>query len=90
MEDLLTRVDKPVRVRYERPCTLLVTSADVIHSFRIPDYFIKIDAIPGRIKEVTFVPAGVGLHIGYCAELCGAGHAFMPVVLEIVSDMFNG
>lgn len=89
MEDLLTSVDKPLRVRYERPCTLLITSSDVIHSFRVPDYFIKVDAVPGRVREHTFIPRGVGIHVGYCAELCGAGHAFMPVVIEIVSGMFE-
>jgi len=65
---------------------LLVTSADVIHSFRIPDYKIKIDAVPGRINQGYIYPDRIGVFVGYCTELCGAGHAYMPIVLEVVKN----
>lgn len=84
MTDFLKVVDKPIQARYGVPCTFLVTSSDVIHSFSIPVLGLKIDAIPGRVNQATLFTDRLGIFVGYCTELCGAGHAYMPVVLEII------
>lgn len=86
MSDLLRGVDKPVHIFYKNPVTFLVTSSDVIHSFSLPEIGLKIDAIPGRINQVSYYPDRLGIFVGYCTELCGAGHAYMPVVMEVLSD----
>lgn len=86
MGDLLDGVDKPLRLsRGVRYC-LYVTSADVIHSFRVPFLSVKVDAIPGRVNQFYVTPDYCGRHIGYCTELCGAGHAYMPIVVEVLSN----
>ena len=84
MTDFVGGVDKPLRVAYGTPCKFLVTSVDVIHSFSLPDFAIKLDAIPGRLTSQLFLPDRCGIFVGYCRELCGAGHAYMPIVMEIV------
>lgn len=65
--------------------SFLISSADVIHSFAVPGLGVKADAIVGRINfQETFVPFR-GVLYGQCSEICGAGHRFMPIVLEFVS-----
>nr|UFQ89176.1 cytochrome c oxidase subunit II [Acanthobothrium sp. MZUSP 7998] len=78
------QVDKPLRLTYGVPYHLVVTSADVIHSFSVPSLNIKMDAIPGRLNHLFFCPAYFGVFTGYCTELCGAGHSYMPIVVEVV------
>lgn len=77
-------VDNPLVVPTGTKVRLLITSDDVIHSWWVPDFAIKKDAIPGFINELWFnVPAtNIGLFRGQCAELCGKDHAFMPIVVE--------
>lgn len=84
MQDFIDSVDKPLRLCAGRPYQLLVTSSDVIHSFSVPHYKMKLDAIPGRVNQAFLVPETVGVFVGYCRELCGAGHAYMPIVAEVV------
>lgn len=84
MVDLLMGVDKPLRLFYGVPSYLLVTSADVVHSFSVPDVGVKVDAIPGRINQVAVFPDRLGVFVGFCTELCGAGHSYMPVVVEVL------
>ena len=76
--DMVVPVNKVVRV--------LTTGADVIHSFAIPSFGIKIDAIPGRINETWFKAEREGTYYGQCSELCGKDHAFMPIAIRVVSD----
>lgn len=64
---------------------LLVTSADVIHSWAVPSLGVKIDAIPGRLNQVWVTIQRPGVFYGQCSELCGANHAFMPIVVEAVT-----
>jgi cytochrome c oxidase subunit 2 len=66
---------------------VIVTAADVIHSFAVPAFWAKIDAVPGRLNETWFkVPADkTGVYFGQCSELCGARHAFMPIAVEVVT-----
>ena len=77
-------VDKPLVIPTGRKVRFLITSDDVIHSWWVPDFAIKKDAIPGFINELwTLVPEDKpGIYRGQCAELCGKDHAFMPVVVD--------
>nr|AFI54723.1 cytochrome c oxidase subunit II [Acanthosoma labiduroides] len=61
---------------------VLVTSADVIHSWAVPSLGIKIDAVPGRLNQGTMMINRTGLMYGQCSEICGANHSFMPIVIE--------
>jgi len=66
---------------------IIATAADVIHSFAVPAFWVKIDAVPGRLNESWFkVPADkTGVYFGQCSELCGARHGFMPIAVEVVT-----
>lgn len=74
------RVVLPVGV----PIRLITTSNDVIHSWAMPAFWIKLDAIPGRLNETSFTIEKPGLYFGQCSELCGARHPFMPIAVEAV------
>ena len=65
---------------------VLVTGADVIHSFSVPSFGIKIDAVPGRLNETWFKATTTGMFYGQCSELCGKDHAFMPIAVRVVND----
>ncbi len=65
---------------------ILTTGADVIHSWAIPAFGVKIDAVPGRINQTWFKADKEGMYYGECSELCGARHAFMPITVEVVSQ----
>jgi cytochrome c oxidase subunit 2 len=58
----------------------------VIHSFAVPSFGIKMDAIPGRINETWFKAEREGVYYGQCSELCGKDHAFMPITVRVVSE----
>src|SRR6185312_11085341 len=62
------------------------TGADVIHSFAMPAFGIKADAVPGRMQELWFNAEREGTYYGQCSELCGRDHAFMPIVIRVVSQ----
>jgi cytochrome c oxidase subunit 2 len=64
---------------------VLTTAADVMHSFAIPSFWVKMDAVPGRINETWFKVDRPGVYFGQCSELCGTKHAFMPIAVEVVS-----
>ena len=74
------RVILPVGV----PIRLLTTAQDVIHSWAVPAFWIKLDAVPGKINETSFTIDEPGVYFGQCSELCGARHAYMPIVVEAV------
>jgi len=63
-----------------------VIGADVIHSFSVPAFGIKIDAIPGRLNETWFKAEREGVYYGQCSQLCGRDHAFMPIAVHVVSE----
>lgn len=63
---------------------MLVTAADVIHSWTIPALGVKADAIPGRLNQIRFVRSRPGVYYGQCSEICGANHRFIPITLERV------
>ena len=63
---------------------MLVTGADVIHAWWVPDLGVKKDAVPGYINETWFTADTEGTYRGQCAELCGMDHGFMPIVVRVV------
>nr|YP_001936608.1 cytochrome c oxidase subunit II [Eremobates cf. palpisetulosus SEM-2008]ACA49836.1 cytochrome oxidase subunit 2 [Eremobates cf. palpisetulosus SEM-2008] len=63
---------------------LLVSAADVIHSWTIPSMGLKIDAVPGRLNQISTIITRTGLFFGQCSEICGANHSFMPIVIEAI------
>lgn len=82
----LLSVDNEMVVPVNKVVRVLTTGADVIHSFAVPSFGIKIDAIPGRINETWFKAEREGVYYGQCSELCGKDHAFMPITVHVVSD----
>lgn len=84
-EPRLLAVDNRIVVPVGTEIKAIVTSEDVIHSFAVPAFWTKMDAVPGRLNEVTFKVDKEGLYYGQCSELCGARHAFMPIAVEVVS-----
>lgn len=63
---------------------LLGSSEDVIHAFAVPQMGLKMDVVPGRLRQTSFVPTTQGKFFGQCSEICGANHSFMPISVEVV------
>jgi cytochrome c oxidase subunit 2 len=82
----LLSVDNEMVVPVNKVIRVQVTGADVIHSFAVPSFGIKIDAIPGRLNETWFKATREGMYYGQCSELCGRDHAFMPIAVRVVSE----
>jgi cytochrome c oxidase subunit 2 len=82
----LLGVDNEMVVPVNKVIRVETTGADVIHSFAVPAFGIKIDAIPGRLNETWFKATKTGMFYGQCSELCGKDHAFMPIAVRVVSD----
>jgi len=83
--DYLLATDTKVVVPVNANVHVLVTASDVIHAWTIPSFGSKIDGIPGRMNETWFRADETGTFFGQCSELCGKDHAFMPIVVEVVS-----
>ncbi|HEY0114960.1 MAG TPA: cytochrome c oxidase subunit II [Allosphingosinicella sp.] len=81
----LLGVDERMVVPVGSTIKLIVTSADVIHAFGVPAFWVKMDAVPGRLNETWFHAEQPGIYYGQCYELCGARHAYMPIAVEVVS-----
>ena len=81
----LLEVDHPVVVPVGKKIRMLTTATDVIHSWWVPALAVKQDAIPGYVRDTWFKAEKEGIFRGQCAELCGKDHAFMPIVVEVVS-----
>jgi cytochrome c oxidase subunit 2 len=82
----LLTVDNEIVVPVNKVVHVLVTGADVIHSFAVPSFGIKIDAVPGRINDTWFKATIQGTFHGQCSELCGKNHAFMPITVRVTDD----
>lgn len=82
----LLEVDNRVVVPVGKTVRVLTTGADVIHSWAMPSFGVKIDAMPGRLNETWFRADKEGVYRGQCSELCGVHHGFMPIVVEVVSQ----
>jgi cytochrome c oxidase subunit 2 len=83
-EPRLLGVDERMVVPAGAVVKLIVTSADVIHSFGVPSFWVKMDAVPGRLNETWFKVDKPGVYYGVCYELCGARHPFMPIAVDVV------
>ncbi|KQZ62622.1 cytochrome C oxidase subunit II [Sphingopyxis sp. Root1497] len=77
-------VDNRMVVPVGRQVKLIITGADVIHSFAVPAFWTKMDAVPGRANETTFTATKVGVYYGQCSELCGVDHGYMPIAVEVL------
>ena len=82
----LMEVDNPLVVPVNKKIRIAVTGGDVIHSWMVPDLAVKQDAIPGFIRSVWFRAEKTGEYRGQCTELCGKDHAFMPIVVKVVTE----
>ena len=82
----LLEVDNRIVAPINTEIRLLVTASDVIHAWTIPSLGIKVDAIPGRLNQLTFTIKRAGVFYGQCSEICGINHSFIPIVIESVNQ----
>nr|YP_008592418.1 cytochrome c oxidase subunit II [Pseudorhombus cinnamoneus]AFC88445.1 cytochrome oxidase subunit 2 [Pseudorhombus cinnamoneus] len=80
----LLEADSRMVTPMESPVRLLVSADDVLHSWTVPALGVKVDAVPGRLNQTTFIMSRPGVFFGQCSEICGANHSFMPIVVEAV------
>jgi cytochrome c oxidase subunit II len=85
-ENYLLEVDRPLVIPVNKKVRFLMTSADVIHAWWVPDFAIKKDTIPGFINETWVIVEEPGIYRGQCAELCGMDHGFMPIVVHALEQ----
>ncbi len=85
-EPRLLGVDNIIVVPVNKVVKVVTTGADVIHSWTVPAFGVKMDAVPGRLNETWFKATEMGTFYGECSELCGARHAFMPIEVKVVSQ----
>ena len=81
----LLDVDNKVIIPTDTHVRLIVTGADVIHSFAVPSLGVKIDCVPGRLNQTSILAERTGTFYGQCSEICGVYHGFMPIAVEAVS-----
>src|ERR1700680_4221811 len=81
----LLEVDYRVVAPLDTSIRLLITSSDVIHSWAVPSFGIKLDATPGRLNQIGLNINRIGVFYGQCSEICGVNHSFMPIVVESCS-----
>jgi len=82
----LMEVDRPLVVPVDKKVRVVLTANDVIHSWMVPEFGVKQDAIPGFVRDTWFRAEKTGTYRGQCAELCGKDHAFMPIVVDVLSQ----
>jgi cytochrome c oxidase subunit 2 len=86
----LLEVDNRVVLPIVENIKVLITSADVIHCWAVPSLGVKLDAVPGRLSETSFVINRSGTFFGQCSEICGVNHGFMPIVIKAIEvDLYN-
>ena len=85
-EPYLLDVDNRLVVPAGKTVKVLITAADVLHSFALPSFWVKMDAVPGRINEAWFKVDRPGVYYGQCSELCGTKHGFMPIAIEVLPE----
>jgi cytochrome c oxidase subunit 2 len=84
-DDYLRKVDNPLVVPVGKKVRIITTADDVIHSFTVPEFGIKQDAIPGFVRDTWFRAEKVGTYYGQCVELCGKEHAYMPITVKVLN-----
>nr|AMO26997.1 cytochrome c oxidase subunit II [Amynthas sp. 3 LZ-2016] len=82
----LLEVDNRIVVPMQLEVRMLITAADVLHSWTIPSMGVKVDAVPGRLNQIGFTTSRPGVFYGQCSEICGANHSFMPIAMEVVDS----
>ncbi len=85
-DEYLLATDTAVVVPVGKTVVMHVTAADVIHSWTIPAFGVKQDAVPGRVAQLWFEAEQEGIYFGQCSELCGKDHAYMPITVKAVSQ----
>ncbi|MBS0534095.1 MAG: cytochrome c oxidase subunit II [Proteobacteria bacterium] len=85
-EPRLLAVDNTMVVPVNKVVRVITTGADVIHSWAVPSFGVKIDAIPGRLNETWFKAEREGMYYGQCSQLCGRDHAFMPIAVQVLNE----
>ena len=85
-DQFLLATDTAVVVPVDKTVVMQVTGADVIHSWTIPAFGVKQDAVPGRLGQLWFKAEKEGVYFGQCSELCGLNHSYMPIVVKVVSQ----
>ena len=85
-DEYLLATDTAVVVPVGATIVMQLTGADVIHSWTIPAFGVKQDAVPGRLAELWFAAEKEGIYFGQCSELCGQAHAYMPITVKVVSQ----
>ncbi|MEM6479893.1 MAG: cytochrome c oxidase subunit II [Pseudomonadota bacterium] len=85
-QEFLLATDTAVVVPIDKTIVMQVTGADVIHSWAMPAFGVKQDAVPGRLAELWFKAEEEGVYFGQCSELCGFAHAYMPITVKVVSQ----
>jgi len=78
----LLEVDNRLVLPTNATIRFLISASDVLHSFSVPELGFKVDAVPGRLNQIILFINRPGIYYGQCSELCGANHAFMPIVIE--------
>nr|QOE88764.1 cytochrome c oxidase subunit II [Odontotermes sp. TD116] len=81
----LLDTDNRIVLPVNSPTRMIVTAADVLHSWTVPSLGVKTDATPGRLNQVSFSISRPGILYGQCSEICGANHSFMPITIESVT-----
>lgn len=84
----LLDVDNRIILPLNNQIRILITAADVLHSWTIPSLGVKVDASPGRLNQTNFFINRIGLFFGQCSEICGANHRFIPIVIEVIPTKF--
>nr|QFZ89493.1 cytochrome oxidase subunit II [Lumbricillus semifuscus] len=81
----LLEVDNRMVIPMQLEIRMLITAADVIHSWTVPALGVKVDAVPGRLNQIGFTTTQPGVFYGQCSEICGANHSFMPIAVEAIN-----
>jgi len=81
----LLEVDKRVVLPVKTHIRVLVTAADVLHSWAVPSFGVKVDACPGRLNQASLYVKRTGIYFGQCSEICGVNHGFMPIAIKVIS-----
>jgi len=81
----LLEVDNRIVVPMQLEIRILITAADVIHSWTVPALGVKVDAVPGRLNQIGFTTSQPGVFYGQCSEICGANHSFIPIAVEAIN-----
>lgn len=80
----LLEVDNVLVIPYKTDIRIIVSRIDVIHSWTIPSLGVKVDAIPGRLNQLSYIFNRVGVFSGQCSEICGANHRFIPIMISVI------